>query len=150
MTHAHTEPLFKAPDLLKIQDMLHLSTLEFYYRYVHDNLPAYFYSFRIVTQVIHHNYDTRYQIRIDRTRTRYADKRVRIYFSTVLNSTQTALLDKMHFTVSRVSHLILKILHPLIFWHLLHPKLLHFSSYLDMLGNCRNMCNISLFVCSLS
>ena len=70
--NAHTEPLFKALDLLKIQDMLDLSTLKFYYRYVHDNLPAYFYSFRIVTQGTHHNYDTRNrdQIYIDRTRTR--------------------------------------------------------------------------------
>ena len=93
---AHTEPLFKALDLLKIHDMLDLSTLKFYYRYVHDNLPAYFYSFRIVTQGTHHNYDTRNrdQIHIDRTRTRYADKRVRIYLPTVLNSTPTALLEK--------------------------------------------------------
>ena len=40
--NAHTEPLFKALDLLRIQDMLDLSTLKFYYMYVHDNLPAYF------------------------------------------------------------------------------------------------------------
>ena len=39
--NAHTEPLFKALDL-KIQDMLDLSTLKFYYMYVHNNLPAYF------------------------------------------------------------------------------------------------------------
>ena len=95
--NAHTEPLFQALDLLKIQDMLDLSTLKFYYRYVHDNLPAYLYSFRIVTQGIHHNYDTRNRdrIHIDRTRTRYADKRVRIYLPTVLNSTPTALLEKI-------------------------------------------------------
>ena len=40
--NAHTEPLFKALDLLKIQDMLDISTLKFHCRYVHDNLPAYF------------------------------------------------------------------------------------------------------------
>ena len=94
--NAHTKPLFKALDLLKIQDMLDLSTLKFYYRYVHDNLPAYFYSFQIVTQGTYHNYDKRNrdQIHIDRTRTRYGDKRVRIYLPTVLNSTPTALLEK--------------------------------------------------------
>ena len=108
--NAHIEPLFKALDLLKIQDMLDLRTLKFYYRYVHDNLPAYFNSFRIVTQGIHHNYDTRNrdQIHIDRTRTRHADKRVHIYLPTVLNSTPTALLGKMPLTVSRGSPLILK------------------------------------------
>ena len=95
--NTHTEPLFKALDLLKIQDMLDLSTLKFYYRYVHDNLPAYFYSFRILTQGTHHNYDTRNrdQIHIDWTRTQCADKRVRIYLPTVLNSTPTALLEKI-------------------------------------------------------
>ena len=106
--NAHTEPLFKGLDLLKIQDMLDLSTLKFCYRYIHDNLPAYFYSFRIVTRMTHHNYDMRNrdQIHIDRTRTRYADKIVRIYLPTVFNSTPTALLDKMPLTVSRVSPLI--------------------------------------------
>ena len=94
--NAHTELLFKALDLLKFKDMLDISTLEFYNRYVHDNLPAYFYSFRIVTQGTHHNYDTCYpdQIHIGRTRTRYADKRARIYLLTVLNATPTALLEK--------------------------------------------------------
>ena len=45
----------------------------------------------------HHNYDTRNrdQIHIDRTRTRYADKRVRIYLPTVLNLTPTPLLEKI-------------------------------------------------------
>ena len=73
--NAHTEPLFKAFDLVKIQDILDLSTLKFYYRYVHDNRPAHYYSFRIVLQGIHHNYDTRDrdQIHTDRTRTRFAD-----------------------------------------------------------------------------
>ena len=95
--NAHTELLFKALDLLKIQVMLDLSNLKFYYRYVHDNLPAYFYSIRIVTQGTNHNYDTRNrdQIHIDRTRTRYADKRVRIYLPTLENSTPTVLLEKI-------------------------------------------------------
>ena len=38
--NAHTEPLLKALDLLKLKYMLNLSTLKFYYRYLHDNLPA--------------------------------------------------------------------------------------------------------------
>ena len=31
--NAHTEPLFKALDIVKLKDMLNLSTLRFYYRY---------------------------------------------------------------------------------------------------------------------
>ena len=53
--NTHTEQLFKALDNLKIQDMLDLSTLKFYFRYVHDNLQAHLYSFRIITQGTHHN-----------------------------------------------------------------------------------------------
>ena len=85
--NAHTEPLFKALDLLKLKDMLNLSTLKFYYRYLHDNLPAYFYSFQITTQGSHHHYNTRHsdQIHVDRTRTLYADKRVRIYLPKMVN-----------------------------------------------------------------
>ena len=45
--NAHTEPLFKALDILKLKDTLNLNTLKFYYRHQHDNLPAYFYSFQI-------------------------------------------------------------------------------------------------------
>ncbi len=35
--NAHTEPLFKT--LLKIDDMLKLNELKFYYKYEHDKLP---------------------------------------------------------------------------------------------------------------
>ena len=72
------EPLLKALDLLKQKDMLNLSTLKVHYRYLHDNLPAYFYSFQITTQGSYHQYNTRDrdQIDIDCSLTQYADKRV--------------------------------------------------------------------------
>ena len=104
--YAHTEPLFKALGLLKLKDMLYLSTLKFCYRYLHDNLPAYFYSFQITTQGSHHYYNTRHsdQIHVDRTRTLYADKRVRIYLPKMVNSIPIPLLQKKLLrTVSRVS-----------------------------------------------
>ena len=73
--NAHMEPLFKALDLLKLKDMLNLSSLKFYYRYLHDNLPAYFYSFQITTQGSRHHYNTRHsdQIHVERTRTLVED-----------------------------------------------------------------------------
>ena len=103
--NAHTEPLFKALDFLKLKDMLNLSTLKFYYRYLHDNIPAYFYSFKITKQGSHHHCNTRHsdQIHVDRTRTRYADKRVRIYLPRMVNSIPIPLLQKLLRTVSRVS-----------------------------------------------
>ena len=104
--NAHTEPLFKALDLLKLKDMLNLSSLKFYYRYIHDNLPAYFYSFQIKTQGSHHHYNTRHsdQIHVERTRILYADIRVRIYLPNMVNSIPIPLLQKLLLTVSKVSH----------------------------------------------
>ena len=76
--NAHTEPLFKLLGLLKIQDMLDLSSLKFYYRYRRDNLPAFFYTFKLTTHGSQHQYNTRHreQMLIDRTRTNYADRRI--------------------------------------------------------------------------
>ena len=103
--NAHTEPLFKALDHLKLKDMLNISTLKFCYRYLHNNLPAYSFSFQRTTQCPHHRYNTRFsdQIHVERTRTLYADKRVRIYFHNMVNSIPIPLLQKMRLTVSRVS-----------------------------------------------
>ena len=95
--NVHTEPLFKALDLLKLKNMLNVSTLKFYYRYLHDNLPVYFYSFQITTQGSHHHYNTRHsdQIHVDRTRTLYADKRVQIHLPKMVNSITIPLLQKI-------------------------------------------------------
>ena len=104
--NAHTEPLFKALDLLKLKDMLNLSSLKFSYRYLHGNLPTYFYSFQITTQGSHHHCNTRHsdQIHVELTRTLYADRRVRIYLPNLVNLIPIPLLQKVLLTVSRVSH----------------------------------------------
>ena len=40
--NAHTDPLFKNTQILKLQDLLDLNALQFYYRYLHENLPVFF------------------------------------------------------------------------------------------------------------
>ena len=79
--NTHTQPLFKALDLLKLKDMLNLSTLKFFYRYLHDNLPVYFYSFQTTTQGSHHHYNTRHSdlIHVDHTRTLHAHRKYKDY-----------------------------------------------------------------------
>ena len=95
--NAHTQPLFKTLDLLKLKYMLNLSTLKFYYRYLHYILPAYFYSFQITTQGFHDHYNTRHsdQIHVERTKTLYADKIVRMYLPNMVNSIPIPLLQKI-------------------------------------------------------
>ena len=38
---SHSEPLFKQLNMLKIADQLRLQELQFYFKYIHKNLPAY-------------------------------------------------------------------------------------------------------------
>ena len=77
--NAHTSPLFKSLRILTLDDMLRLNTLKFYYKYLHNELQPYFYSFNIREQGDRHTYDTRNsgQLQVETTRTEYADKRLR-------------------------------------------------------------------------
>ena len=92
--NAHTSPLFKSLRLLTLHDMLKVNVLKFYHRYLHNELPSYFYSFNIRTQGDTHSYDTRNsgQLHRERTRTEYADKRLRIYLPSLINYMPTELL----------------------------------------------------------
>ena len=95
--NAHTDPLFKNTQILKLQDLLDLNALKFYYRYLHGNVPTFFYSFSIVTQGVHHSHDTRQrdQIRIPKSRTEYCDNRLRVYLPKLINSTRLDLLQRV-------------------------------------------------------
>ena len=42
---AHTEPLFKEHNLLKVHNIYHMAILQFYSKLVNDNLQSYFESF---------------------------------------------------------------------------------------------------------
>ena len=81
--NAHTDPLFKRTEILKVANILDLNALKFYYKYLHGKLPSYFYSFNIVTQGSQHSYDTRKseQIRTERTRAEYCDNRLKNIFT---------------------------------------------------------------------
>ena len=48
--NAHTGPLLESLDIHTLENLLNLNALKFYYKYIKDTLPSYFYSFRIVTQ----------------------------------------------------------------------------------------------------
>ena len=146
------------------EDKLDLSSRKFYYRSVYDNHPVYFYSFRIVTQIIHHNYDTRNHI--DQTTTQdYAEqghkdmlikdflfispppkKKKKQTNKQTNNSTSTSLLDKMPLTVSRVPPLLLRDTSSFNIMTFDPSQITTFSSYLIMIGNCCNTCNI-FFAC---
>ena len=58
--NSHTEPLFKVLNLLKIEDMLKLSTLNFIYKLNNNKLPTYFKSYHYHSQFEIHRRNTRF------------------------------------------------------------------------------------------
>ena len=86
--NTHTSPLFKSLRILTLDDMVRLNTLKFYYKFLHSELPPYFYSFNIRVQGTRNSG----QLQIEMTRTEYADKRLRIYLPTLVNDTPTDIL----------------------------------------------------------
>ena len=94
--NAHTEPLFKALDILKLEDNMKLNALKLYFKYKPETLPHFFASFDLSTQGAHHSHDTRQrnQIRPNSTRTRYAENTLRNYLP-VLKKNPPNILQKM-------------------------------------------------------
>ena len=57
--NAHSEPLLKSLQLLKLEDIFKLNMLKFYYRYANNQLPQYFSNFKIIPQNDIHEHNTR-------------------------------------------------------------------------------------------
>ena len=56
---AHTEPLFKEHNILKVQDIYHMTILKFFSKLINDNLPNYFESFTPQFSAGHQHYNFR-------------------------------------------------------------------------------------------
>ena len=56
---AHTEPLFKTLQFLKVNDILKVQQLKFYFSLIHNKLPIYFNCFNFSRSYHFHNYFTR-------------------------------------------------------------------------------------------
>ena len=57
--NAHTDPIFKALNILKISDMHDLTKFKIYYKYVHKLLPANLLNIDILPQTEVHEHETR-------------------------------------------------------------------------------------------
>ena len=87
--NAHTEPLLKVLDVLKIENTQKFNVLKFYYKYTYGTLPSYFYTDNIEAQAAHHSHDTwqKNQLRTNITRTKYAYNTLRNHLSVLVNGT---------------------------------------------------------------
>jgi hypothetical protein len=108
--NAHTEPLFKSLNLLKIEDMLKIQQLKFYFKYSHNQLPMYFSrrdnensqqkeeTFVLNLNSSIHNYNTRikHNLHIPNINHSYAQKCLRYKIVNTINNTPLLILNKIH------------------------------------------------------
>jgi hypothetical protein len=96
--NAHTDPLFKKLKLLKVDDILKLSALKFYFKHCHENLPHFFQDMSFTRHADLHHYGTRFNYFIppNVTRTCMAQKCIRNYVIKIVNQTSPLTLDKIN------------------------------------------------------
>ena len=59
---SHSEPLYKKLSLLKVDDILKLQQLKFYYKYLHHDLPFYLQNWRIMFKHEVHRQNIKYTL----------------------------------------------------------------------------------------
>ena len=96
--NAHTEPLFKKMELLKLDDLFNINVFKFYYKFCHKTLPIYFNCFDLHTQSEIHSYRTRSQGNLSRTvsRTKLAQSFLRNVIPIKVNESPMYLTEKIN------------------------------------------------------
>ena len=95
--NAHTSPIFKSQELLKIEDIFKISLLKFLYKLEKGSLPSYF-SGIFITHTADHQHNTRYRDteRLPVPRTSSAEETIRHYLPTFVEDTPDLIKDKIH------------------------------------------------------
>ena len=95
--NAHSEPLFKVVDILKIEHLFSQSCLKFLYKFKKCQLPKYFLSLQCVPRSSIHDHDTRSASKIDSiyTRTHMASKCIGCQLPSLINNTPEIIISKI-------------------------------------------------------
>ena len=93
----HTEPLFKALNLLKLEDLYKLSILKFYFKYCHNLLPFHFQNFNLLQRSEIHSLNLRSKTMLNtpKTRTKLAEGSLRCTLPKLINKTAPQILSKI-------------------------------------------------------
>ena len=93
--NAHTDPIFKHLNLLKVKDVFILQSLKFYYRYKNEKLPRYFNNMFLHVRDIH-NHDTRNSqyMHIPRTRRSKTNKSARYSIPGIINNFPSTIKER--------------------------------------------------------
>ena len=84
--------------MLKVDDILKLQQLKFYYKYLHNNLPVYLQNWRIIFNYDIHNHDARIknEIYTYKTKREFAQKCLRHNLPFLLNNISTIVKEKLN------------------------------------------------------
>ena len=95
--NAHTEPLFKAMDILKVEDLFNLNAIKFYYNHFHKKLPHYFKSMIFTPLSEIHSHDTRFSSHIPTNYTRLVSTQncMRNYICKIISRSSPSILSKI-------------------------------------------------------
>ena len=95
--NAHTSPLFRNDNILKLRDMCALHDLKFCFKYVHGLLPEYFLN-KISMDVVSHAYATRQtgQLKVPAVRHEFARNAIKYRFPVMFNNMPPNIKDKIY------------------------------------------------------
>ena len=94
--NAHTEPLFKNSNLLKIADIFKTRIIRFYYKYVNGTLPRYFHGIFPRNSDIHsHSTRMNNEIRQHRNNTTHGGNTFRNFVPTIISTLNPCITDKI-------------------------------------------------------
>ena len=94
--NSHTEPLFKNLKLLKIEDMLKLQELKFYFKYIHKQLPSYLLNWQIIPSIHNYNTSAKDNIHTFRAKHEFAMQCLRHSLPHTTNETLYAIKNKIY------------------------------------------------------
>ena len=90
---------FKDLKVLRIMELIKLNILQFYYKYIHNELhvPTFFKTFDIRQRSSFHNYSTRNKCSIQtfKANLKLAEKCLRFAVPVIVNGTEEKVLDKV-------------------------------------------------------
>ena len=96
--NAHTDPIFRNLNILKLNDIFTLNQLKFYHKLINDKLPQYFNQLPLYENRLIHQHNTRIAGNIHTVKTKhtFAKKCLRYNLPNLINNTHKNIKDKVH------------------------------------------------------
>ena len=95
--NAHTDPIFKSLNILKVSDSFLLHQLNFYYNYINDKLPQYFQTLTLTRNITHDHFLRPCNIfQPNRVRHEFAKRCIRYSLPILLSQSTNNVLSKVY------------------------------------------------------